>query len=360
MGRLCLYLMLCWCCLSVRGQATVGTFKEMLLKEARQGVMFGHHDDTFYGFKWKNEEGRSDTREVCGDYPAVMSFELSRVEKALERSIDGVDFDRMRREIRRHYERGGVIVLSWHADNPVTGGNAWDVSDSSVVHRILYDKEVKARYRLWIDRLSAFLKSLTDGNGNAIPLIFRPYHENHGSWFWWGKALCTAREYKALWKMTVKRLKRRGVRNVLYAYSPTAYFRDMDEYLERYPGNSIVDILGFDYYMAKRGTSVMQDKDIFVKQLERSFSILQPYADRHEKVLALTETGIRMDSVDGWWTQDLLPVLKKYPVSYLVVWRNATADPNECWGIYPGHYLEQDFIKFYQDPHTIFVNDIKE
>lgn len=357
MKRIYIFILFGWCCCQPEwGQETLRMFKDMLLESARRGVMFGHHDDPFYGFNWRYEDGRSDTREVCGAYPAVMSFELNSIENAFEKGLDfneGI-FKRMRAEIRWQYERGGVVTLSWHADNPVTGGNAWDVSDSAVVRRILYDKNIKAGYRLRLDRLSKFLKSLVDKNGNAIPVIFRPYHENHGSWFWWGKDLCTAKEYKALWKMTVKRLKRQGVRNVLYAYSPTVYFEDMDEYLERYPGNSVVDILGFDYYMVKRGASVRQDKDIFAERMDRSFSILQPYADRHGKVLALTETGIRRDSVEGWWTQDLLPVLKKYPVSYLVVWRNATANPKECWGVYPGHYLEQDFVRFYRDPHTIF------
>lgn len=352
-----LFLLCLWPILSAYPQNGLRDFKDMLLQGARKGVMFGHHDDPIYGYAWSKEEGRSDTRDICGAYPAVMSFELCRIEKQLECNIDGVPFDQMRREIRKQYERGGVVTLSWHADNPVTGKNAWDVSDSTVVYRILHDSKVNAEYIVWLDRLSAFLKSLTDGEGHAIPVIFRPYHENHGSWFWWGEKFCTVAEYKALWRMTVKRLKKQGVKNVLYAYSPTAYFRDMDDYLKRYPGNSVIDVLGFDYYMDKRGASVQQDKDIFMKQLDKSLSLLSPYAKRHKKILALTETGIRMDSVENWWTQDLLPVLKKYPVSYFVVWRNATANPKECWGVYPGHYLEQDFIEFYRDSHTIFVND---
>lgn len=316
--------------------------------------MFGHHDDPLYGFRWTGDEGRSDTRETCGAYPAVMSFDMN----PMERSKHNVGhFMRIRREVQEQHRRGGISVFSWHADNPVTGGNAWDVSDSSVVSRILYDSNVHARYVVWLDSISAFFRSLTDGQGRAIPIVFRPYHENHGSWFWWGKDLCTPEEYRNLWYMTVKHLRRSGVKNVIYAYSPTIYFRDMDEYLERYPGDKIIDVLGFDYYIVRRGKNVQQDRDIFVKQLERSLSILSSYTKKKNKILALTETGIRMDSVDHWWTQDLLPVLKKYPVSYFVTWRNATNNPAECWGIYPGHYLEQDFIDFYRDPYTIFIND---
>lgn len=42
--------------------------------------MLGHHDDTVYGIGWEGEEGRSDVKSVCGDYPAVISFDLGELE----------------------------------------------------------------------------------------------------------------------------------------------------------------------------------------------------------------------------------------------------------------------------------------
>lgn len=45
----------------------------------KKGFMFGHHDDLMYGRKWYNEAGRSDTKDVCGDYPAVFSVDLAEV-----------------------------------------------------------------------------------------------------------------------------------------------------------------------------------------------------------------------------------------------------------------------------------------
>ena len=44
------------------------------------GFMFGHHDDPVYGIGWDGDEGRSDVKSVCGDYPALMSFDLGRME----------------------------------------------------------------------------------------------------------------------------------------------------------------------------------------------------------------------------------------------------------------------------------------
>lgn len=39
-----------------------------------KGFMFGHHDDLWYGRKWYNEEGRSDTHDVCGELSGSFQF----------------------------------------------------------------------------------------------------------------------------------------------------------------------------------------------------------------------------------------------------------------------------------------------
>lgn len=45
-----------------------------------KGIMFGHHDDTVYGIGWEGNEDSSDVKSVCGDYPAVISFDLGEIE----------------------------------------------------------------------------------------------------------------------------------------------------------------------------------------------------------------------------------------------------------------------------------------
>ena len=123
--------------LFVVAQTPTKQFIKVLKKSVSTGVMYGHHDDTMYGFHWKGgDEAKSDTKDVVDMYPAMMSFELCRIEKGLEKSIDGVPFDRIRSEVRKQYARGGYVTMSWHADNIVTGRNAWDVSNYSVVKAI--------------------------------------------------------------------------------------------------------------------------------------------------------------------------------------------------------------------------------
>ena len=86
----------------------------------QKGIMFGHQDDPFYGLTWEYQNDSSDVKNVCGDWPAVMGFELGGIEMGDAKNLDSVPFTKMREEIVKHYERGGIITISWHPRNPVT------------------------------------------------------------------------------------------------------------------------------------------------------------------------------------------------------------------------------------------------
>ena len=201
-------------CSSPKQNAEAQLLIERLDTLRSKGIMFGHQDDPMYGLTWAYDADSSDVKNVCGDYPAVMGFELGGVEMGDEKSLDSVPFTRITEEVIKHYQRGGIITLSWHPRNPLTtiegGGNAgqkfpkgtaWDVSDSTVVKSILSGGQLHEKFQIWMQRMSDFLATLKTEDGKLIPIIYRPWHENTGSWFWWGEKLCTADEYKALWNM---------------------------------------------------------------------------------------------------------------------------------------------------------------
>ncbi len=101
-----------------------GQLKIRLQKLLNKGIMLGHQDDPVYGTTWKWDEGKSDVLLTTGDYPAVMGFDLGKIELDSKENLDGVLFDRMRQEIIAQYKRGGIVTLSWHPWNPATGENA--------------------------------------------------------------------------------------------------------------------------------------------------------------------------------------------------------------------------------------------
>ena len=188
---------------------------------ASSGFMFGHHDDLWYGRYWYDEPGRSDTKEVCGDYPAVFSVEFGPL------MDNRFESDKRENEIRRRvileaYDRGEVITACCHLNNPLTGGDSWDNNHTGVVKAILDESTpTHTKYMEWLDRVADFANNLRGGDGSLIPVIFRPYHEHTQEWSWWGSKCTTETEFIEFWRMTVRYLRdTKGVHNFIYAISP--------------------------------------------------------------------------------------------------------------------------------------------
>ena len=78
------------------------------------------------------------------------------------------------------------------------------------------------------------------------------------------------------------------------------------------------------------------------------------------KPMAVTETGYESVPDAEWWTKTLMPVIEKYPISYVLVWRNAHDKPKHFYAPYPGHASAQDFQKFYNDRRTLFAKDMEK
>src|SRR5690606_21476500 len=120
--------------LPVDKEATTETINlyNNLKKLVDKGIMFGHQDDLAYGVKWKYIPGKSDVKELVGDYPAVYGWELGNLEHDSLTNLDSVPFDKMKNFIREAYERGGVNTISWHNDNPINLESSWDTTHGGV------------------------------------------------------------------------------------------------------------------------------------------------------------------------------------------------------------------------------------
>ncbi len=319
----------------------------------KQGVMIGHQDDPVYGCSWKWDEGRSDVKEVCGDYPAVMGFDLGDLELGHDCNLDGVPFERMHREIVAQHDRGGIVTVSWHPNNPVTANNAWDPSGDAVT-QVLPDGKLHSKFNGWLDRVSQFISSLRTADGKQIPVIFRPWHEMSGAWFWWGDTRCTAEQYKSLYRYTYKYLTRRGCRNIVWAYSPNLAddTETVQHYEKFYPGDDVVDLLGIDIYQRN------PDNAQYRQWLRSELDVIKQVGAKRRKLIALTETGYNDVPDPTWFTQVLLPVLREYPLCYVLLWRNAWDKPEENYMAAPGKVSEEDFRRFHADERTLFVKDI--
>ncbi len=320
---------------------------------AENGFMFGHQDDPLYGIGWEGDDGRSDVKSVVGDYPAVMGFDLGKIELKAEKNIDNVSFEKIRQEIIHQYKRGGMITISWHVNNPLTDGDSWDVKTEGAVSSILPAGKNHEKFLGWLQHAAVFFNSLKTEEGIKIPIVFRPWHEHTGSWFWWGKDLCSPEEYKQLWRLTVEFMQEKGANNLLYAYSPDIQGPGQI-YMERYPGDEYVDILGLDGYHRDNEAGI----ESFQNSLNAILSFMTNEGKKRNKPIALTETGLEAIPIANWWTGVLLPIVDKYPISYVMVWRNARERENHYYAPYPGQKSAADFIKFYHYSKTFFCKDI--
>jgi mannan endo-1,4-beta-mannosidase len=319
---------------------TVALYKN-LHKLSKQYTLFGHQDDLAYGVNWKYITGKSDIKDVVNDYPAVYGWDLGKIEHDSLKNIDGVPFSKMRSYIQEGYKKGAAITLSWHFDNPLTGGSSWDTTKNTIAS-ILPGGAKHELYKTWLNRAAKFMQSLKGSKGEAIPVLFRPFHELSGDWFWWGKNACSPQELKKAWQFTVDYLRNtKKLHNLIIVYN-TNGFADEADFLERYPGDDKVDVVSFDLYQFEN-----QDSKAFVDTVRYELTLLTKIAKQKHKLAAFAETGYEAVPDPTWWTNTLLPAIKGFPVSYVLVWRNAGYMPSmkkmHYYAPFKDQVSEQDF-----------------
>ena len=323
-----------------------------LKNQMDRSLLFGMQHATGYGVGWSNDDDRSDIRDVCGDFPAIYGEELRNI-------IQDVEVQRFRYRITSAYQRGGVITICWHQLDPDNRHYyASEINNEKIVEQILPGGARHLDYLAKLKIAAEFFKSLRGENGEAIPVIFRPYHEHLGTWFWWGVGHCTTEEYNQLWQFTVNYLHNtQNVHNLLWAISPNLeYVDDEGEYFDRFPGDDYVDIYGVDFY--NNGpvppavlTDYTNDLHTVVKQ-----------ALANDKIPVLTEMGQEgLDDIN-WHTRMMINPIKhdsiNNSIAYAVTWRNANT--THFHAPYPGHPSVPDFIDFYNDPYTLFESDLPD
>ncbi|MGD8174594.1 glycosyl hydrolase [Marinimicrobium sp. ARAG 43.8] len=343
-----------------------------LRNQMGQGVLFGHQHETTQGLTIDTTDGsQSDTYNSVGDFAAVYGWDtLSIVSPKIEGDVT--------KQAVKAYQRGGIITVSTHLDNPLTedqkgvfpAGTSWDTTPA--VEAALPGGEAHEVYKGYLDELADWALSLKADDGTPIPVIYRVLHENTGSWFWWGEDQSTPTQYQALYRFTVDYLRdERGVHNFLYAYSPNAFSPATEAaYLERYPGDDWVDVLAFDAY------GPVSDNAEWFETVQANAALMVRMAEARGKIAAIAEIGIRAPAIeagqyDNQWYRKLLEALKSDEearrIAYLLVWRNA---PEGVDGGKPHYWVPttlpkdrergtlEDFRAFYADDFTLFNRDL--
>jgi mannan endo-1,4-beta-mannosidase len=329
-----------------------------LHKLSAKHILFGHQHATEYGHGWSGDDDRSDVKSVTGSHPAVIGVDFSGISGRPDSLVEKEKIS-LRKHIADTYNRGGVVTVSWHFNNPVTptGFYRKDSLSAAAVKYIIPGGQQHEKYKAILRTIGEFVKSVKGKDGKNVPMIFRPFHELDGDWFWWGKPYCTREEFTSLWRFTVSYLRDSlQVHNLVYAFSPDCLFSSEAEYLDRYPGDNWVDMVGIDDY-ADFGRDGKYNLSLALKKLQ----IVSDYAVKAHKLAAFTETGLESIPNTTWWTGTLLKTLQSgnLRLTYVLVWRNDATSATHFYAPYPGQVSVPDFLRFYDDPYTWFEKDLK-
>jgi mannan endo-1,4-beta-mannosidase len=153
---------------------------------------------------------------------------------------------------------GYIVTLMWHACPPGMGhacdGKAiWTLADRPSQkwwNELTTDgTKVNTEWKAQADDIAGYLKQLRDAK---VPVLWRPYHEMNGVWFWW----CNKKGengFKKLWIMMYERyVKHHRLDNLIWVWNANApRDRPNDEawaYEDFWPGLEYVDVLAADVY----------------------------------------------------------------------------------------------------------------
>ena len=344
-------------------------------------LMFGHQHTNSQGITIANTSGEySDVKNAVNAFPAVFGWDT------LSLTGNEGEYEDLVRWSKEAVKTNGIITISAHMpnftkvkqnqDGTYNFKEAPDCNDTAgnVVSEVLKEgSSANKAFKAYLDLFAKYASELKTEDGEAYPIIFRPFHENTGNWFWWGQPYCSSDEYIKLFRYTVEYLRdEKGVHNLLYTYSPNGHFTDQEDYLKRYPGDEYVDIIGFDaYHDNPKQNDGWMDK--FIKDCE----IVVDIANEKGKIATVAETGVRYDGGYGihpthntyveWYT-DIMEAIQSNPkakqVAYMLVWRNGSINhfwvPYRNHPIYGHHEMLNDFIEYYNEDFTVFNDGIKD
>jgi mannan endo-1,4-beta-mannosidase len=321
----------------------------------KQRILIGQQNAFNEGRGWRHNNNdlgsplKSDMQEVAGVHPAVYGVDFNEIGHWNE--------DFIKERIELVVQAKGIFTLSWHMKAWVKDGRGDESSKDTttkVTARILPGGDHHEKYKLELDRLVTFMKSISH-----IPVIFRPFHEHNGYWFWWGQLKTSEKEYIALWRMTIDYLREKGVHNMLLAYSP-AEGAIYANYLDRYPGDDYVDIFGIDMYFRSKLSDLFEHGNVSpLYRWKRSTINLLKLASARKKIPALTEFGQEGVTYNKFWTDYMSwPMerdgmlqyinyedLPELGYAYAMLWRNDISDPKHYYGPIPNHKNNKNFME---------------
>ncbi len=153
------------------------------------------------------------------------------------------DFDGVNQRATEWHEKGGIVTICWHCGSDFSG--EWtDCKETDIAD---WEKALTPgteEYEKLITGMDKGAKALKELEWLGIPVLWRPFHEFDGDWFWWSRGGSEA--FKKLWRLMYDRYTNyHGLDNLIWVLG---YSHKMEKVKDWYPGDEYCDIIGADTY----------------------------------------------------------------------------------------------------------------
>lgn len=369
--------------------SAVALFTYLLALSENDQVLFGHQNDVSRAVN--SNAALGDVEDITGSVSGIFGIDSLALTGSEAGGTDAASALANSIEYSKTAaENGALITLSTHMPNFTNAkiskredgtydffecnfNESKDLSNNSA-EQILPGGAYNEVFNAYLDIVAEYANTLAADN---IPVIFRPLHENTGSWFWWGSTN-SIETYKSLFRYTRDYLESQGVHNMLYVYSPNGPLTSEEEYLVRYPGDEYVDIVAFDYYDDYNTYPASSDGSYFTN-LNNTCKVVSDFAAKRGKIAAIAECGVRVMKADGSdnegllvkgnpvreeaagtnWYQKVNDIAKANNMPYYLVWANFSDTnfyvPYRYDDTY-GHEMINEFIAYYNSEDSVFGN----
>lgn len=171
---------------------------------------------------------------------------------------------------------------------------------------------------LWDNSLRDFADQAKQTN---VKIYLRFGYEMNGDWFEWGSK---PKDFIAAWKYAYRIFKEEKADNVLWVFSLNVLWDGAtvnNDLLNYYPGDSVVDIVGFDGY--NYGDIEKDGCRLYWKSFSEIFGTSLKAVDNINKPIWITEIGCATDNRRPDWIKDMLNFMESNTCVDALLWFDA-------------------------------------
>ena len=213
-----------------------------------KGILTGQHN-----FPNQRDVDTERIHDATGKYPAIWGSDFGFTGGEDKDSMEHRDL--MIAEAKKQYAAGSIIYLCWHMlrpteDEPGIPNVSWSgsvqakLTDDQWLELITSDSALHQRWEKYMDEVAVYLQQLQDAH---IPVLWRPMHENNGTFFWWGGRpgpYGTAMLYREVYNRMVNV---HHLNNLVWVWNQNGPAPG-GEFYNFYPGPQYVDVVSYDNY----------------------------------------------------------------------------------------------------------------